>query len=499
MADDLAQPIDPFEAELTVLAQLLVEGGASPQEAVAAASQVAQEARGQSPVGEATSRLPRPQRATVGAGQYGLPAMPPLASPNALAGQAELRSANSPLADYVVEKTGVTGLGPATDLTAKIGRATGDAVANATMIPWAVQSGAQLGEAATRFDPSELLPSSAQAQEVDKLQQLLEAQALMTRQAEEARQRREGMRPRGRAPTPQLDPQYTAADAEYRQISDRLTAHNELVRQEQTIRSPEYQLKMQKEREAAEEAKRAREANTPWRERNPALANALPNYVMALSAGVPGAIGMVRNLRTFFPGSVQGQMRSAIAENALARSSGDASRAAITEAELANHLAAMPQGWKAKMGKEAGEASMAAGAGGALTAEASMFPDQWDAYNLPDGERKEKARELALNPLNYIERGAMGALTGFSGYEVGSKLTPWRGANASRAKAIVDNPYSPPLPDRPAATPPTSASHSPAAPDAKVVTKVKGKDGVVRYHGDKGHFTGNPKKPRDDE
>ncbi len=38
----------------------------------------------------------------------------------------------------------------------------------------------------------------------------------------------------------------------------------------------------------------------------------------------------------------------------------------------------------------------------------------------------------------------MGALTGLSGYEAGSKLVPWRGGKESRAQAIVDNPYKPP-------------------------------------------------------
>ena len=97
MADEQAP--DDFELALNDLLASLIEGGAEPQRAAAAVSEVAQRGApsqrmtpqglevdiGSGPVEAATSRLPRPQKAQVGAGQYGLPSMPPVAQ-NALAG-----------------------------------------------------------------------------------------------------------------------------------------------------------------------------------------------------------------------------------------------------------------------------------------------------------------------------------------------------------------------------------------------------------------------------
>ena len=368
----------------------------------------------------------------------GMPHLPPLARPPT----GEMRSRLSPEADALMGATGLpTAAGPALDMGIRLGRATGDAAAGSTMVPWAVETGQQLGEAASRAslqDFSDMLPSVPRANaEGDKLQELMAQQQMVGRQAEEARLRREGFRPKGRAPSPQADPQYSAADAEFKALTDRQTAIQRSIEQEQALRDPAYLEKLRQDRERADEEKRVREANTPWRVRNPALANALPNYAMAIAAGVPGAIGLVRNARTFFPGSVEGQMRSAVAENLLAREAGDSAKVQLGQSELRNLLASQPT----KTNK-LGEMATAAGAGGALTAEASMFPDQWDAANLTQGSpEQERARAMALNPLAYVERGGMGALTGASGYKIGKSLTPRRDAPVAKAQALVDVPF----------------------------------------------------------
>lgn len=63
--------------------------------------------------------------------------------------------------------------------------------------------------------------------------------------------------------------------------------------------------------------------------------------------------------------------------------------------------------------------------GGSVAAEAGMFPDQWNAVNLPENNPERAAsRERATNPLLYLERGAMGALTGASGYKAGGWFAP---------------------------------------------------------------------------
>lgn len=103
-------------------------------------------------------RSPRVQRAQIGAGEHGLPYMPPLELSQMLR-SGEMRSANSPLGDFVAEKTGQTALGPAVDKVARLGRATGDTVAGMTganLLPWMGERMYGAGEALSRMVPEEL-------------------------------------------------------------------------------------------------------------------------------------------------------------------------------------------------------------------------------------------------------------------------------------------------------------------------------------------------------
>jgi hypothetical protein len=196
-------------------------------------------------------------------------------------------------------------------------------------------------------------------------------------------------------------------------------------------------LKTQLEGELMAEANRKSTAGKPFRERFPEVSGALPGVGLGLAAALPAMIATKRNVSSFFPSSPEGQVRGAIARNQSARTSGDAAQVGITKQELANHVEAAPT-----MSKELMKAGAAAGSGGALAAESSMFPDQYDAFNLPEGELKNEARKRALDIGNYAERGAIGAITGLSGYEAGSFLTPYRGANMSLAKSLRDAPFS---------------------------------------------------------
>jgi hypothetical protein len=193
------------------------------------------------------------------------------------------------------------------------------------------------------------------------------------------------------------------------------------------------------EGELTAEANRKSTAGKPFRERYPEVAGALPGVGLALSAALPAMIATKRNVSSFFPSSPEGQVRGAIARNQSARQTGDAAQVGITRQELGHHIDEQPT-----LGKHLGKAFTAAGAGGLLAAESSMFPDQYDAFNLPEGKLKDEARGRALDIGNYAERGAIGALTGLSGYEAGANLTPWRGSNMSLAKSLRDAPFTPP-------------------------------------------------------
>lgn len=118
-----------------------------------------------------------PSAAQVGAGQYGLPSLPPL--PRG-AGGPGLRSTLSPESEALMGalvNAGVSpAIGPALDTTVRLGRATGDAARSFTpmpMVDWAVDRGAALGEAAAR-DEGSLFPG-AQAQ-TETPEQIMELQ-----------------------------------------------------------------------------------------------------------------------------------------------------------------------------------------------------------------------------------------------------------------------------------------------------------------------------------
>lgn len=268
-------------------------------------------------------------------------------------------------------------------------------------------------------------------------------------------------------------PKWQALDQEAQRLDAQLSGINAMIRDENNKNSPEHQLEMQRKADELAAEQKAREAATPFRERYPNAAGALPMAGLAIAGAIPGAIGAKKAVGSFFPASYAGRMRAGISEAEAAIASGDRNAMEVSRRYLDNLVTAKPT-----RGGNAMEAFAAGASGGGLAAEANMFPDQYDAYNLPEGPQQEAARGRALDPRNYLERGAIGTLTGLSGYKIGSKL-PERQPDIPRANAMADfmrgNPVS--------SAPPTSA---------KVVTRVKGKDGVVRYHDEVGNFTSAP-------
>jgi hypothetical protein len=363
---------------------------------------------------------------------------------------------------------GSTAVGPAVGAVEKFGRATGDAAAGMTGVPWAVQTGDELAEALARGGSG--LPDfapSAQAEQ-DKLQQLLkqreslDQQRMMAVQERDAQLKGAGGRGKGRGPI------YDEKDAEVKRLTTEMGALDRSIGFEQNLRDPNFQreqARLDKEAAAAE-AKRFSEA--PFREKYPAWAASLPNYGIAASMGVPALMGVAKNLRTFFPGSPTGRMRAAVGENEMARESGNQLSEQISRAELGNLLKSQPT-----MGGEATKAGTAAASGGALAAEASMYPYQYDAFNLPEGQAKDKAAAEALDWRNYAKRAGIGTATGLSGYKAGTHYTPARNAPIARAQSLVDNPpksLPPPIPLNaapvPQLPPPGGGGQAAAQPNA---------------------------------
>lgn len=326
-----------------------------------------------------------------------------------------------------------------------VGRGVGTALRAAPKIAApllaALGIGASTGEAGSEAN---VPAAESVAPTAGNLTKLYEQQSVLQQQAEAARQQRESMRPRNRRPSPRDDPQFTDADAEFKKLSTQLDALNQVIADEQKRGSPEHALEMQKRAAMDAEDQKRREAAMPFRERYPQVAGALPAIGLGLSAALPFMLKGKGNLSSFYAGSPQGQMRTAVTEAQAARTAGDAPAAALREAELRDMIDKLPTA-----ATKAGKAGAAAFAGGALTSEANMFPDQYDAYNLPEGDAKKEALTKALSVPTYLERGAMGALTGLSGYKAG-ELLPSKGAPVSLARALTENPYTRPAPPAPA-------------------------------------------------
>lgn len=184
---------------------------------------------------------------------------------------------------------------------------------------------------------------------------------------------------------------------------------------------------MQAEFEAAQKAKAA---GTPFREAHPTLASALQIAGMTGAFALPLALKGKANLGSFMPGSYAGRINSAAdaAESAIAAK--DVGTATLKAKELQNLVASKPT-----LAGELGKAGLAGLAGGALAAEGNMIPDQLDAFNLPEGQAKDKAWSRITDPRSYRDRALIGAATGLSGYEAG-RLVPSRIPNVERAASL---------------------------------------------------------------
>lgn len=194
---------------------------------------------------------------------------------------------------------------------------------------------------------------------------------------------------------------------------------------------------------------RERRANMPFRRRYPGWAEALPAIGFGIAGGVPFVGRSAANAMTWLPRSASRSVDAATARAEAAANAGDMRNFNIAAGEINNALAARPpsilnQPTLPDAARVAGQAmwpaTKAGIAAGPLVAEASMFPDQFDMYNLPPGPAQSEARSNALNPLAYGERAVLGALTGASGYKLPDIIVPRRQPNWARAESAANNP-----------------------------------------------------------
>jgi hypothetical protein len=285
------------------------------------------------------------------------------------------------------------------------------------------------------------------------LQQLMEQKALLMQQRNDALARQNQNRPKSlKNSTEQSDPNYWNATKEVLSLDAKLESIDELIGREKHMSSPEYQMEMAQKAAALEAERKEKEAKTPFRQKHPAAAEALAWGGTAAAAALPFMLRGKTNLGTLLPGSNASRINKTVREANRAIDMGDIEKAKRLALEL-EHLvgkapAAASKGKSAKGVKGVMDMAMRAGghvakagggaaAGGVLAAEGSMLPDQIDMGMLPEGEARTKAREAALNPMNYLDRAVTGTLTGLGGHEAGG-LVPAKNPNIAGARAIID-------------------------------------------------------------
>lgn len=253
-------------------------------------------------------------------------------------------------------------------------------------------------------------------------------------------------------------------DSINKQTADYISGRNAArIETERQRASSSAQLEAQKAQKTAEEEAAKRYSNTPFRERFPQINALLPYLGIGLAAGVPAVNRLLGNVGTWMPGSRSRRM-DALSEGMETIT--DPRMFALRQREMQNLVDArrptsvtdLPQGWSGWR-DELGQAAKIGVPAGLLTAEATMFPHQYDAVMLPPGAEQDAARRRALDLPAYLERGAIGGLTGMSAYE-SAALMPTRRPNVERARAMLGE-------SGPIATPPT-----PPPPPPPVVSRL---------------------------
>src|SRR5262245_53369950 len=337
-------------------------------------------------------------------------------------------------------------IGPGVDMLTRLGKATGQTAADMTMIPWANQTLNQLAESAARHGvvPDFLKGGGeAQAAEGDRLSTLLaQKEKLMNDRATAMAARDDQRKGKGGAKAGE-GPEYNKKDQEVKDLTAQINSTQSLIDREYKMQDPEYQRQQRLlEQQAADERAKV-EANKPFREKYPAFAQSLPNYGIALSMGVPGALGAMRNARTAFPGSPARSLDTAITENLAARAGGPKATPAqqqaeaVSRAQMGNILGG-PEWYNTAKGTA--KTAMEGAAGGGLAAETAMYPDQFDWFNLPPGPEKDAARKRALDYMAFLERAGVSSIAGVSANKTVRGIVPEYPMQTYRAQGLMDTP-----------------------------------------------------------
>jgi hypothetical protein len=250
----------------------------------------------------------------VGAGEYGLPYLPPL-PPVDRGPPAEMRSANEfPLSDWAAERAGSPAVGKGVDTMAKLGRATGHTIGSlvgAPMLTYGVNKVDRLSDDVAKIlEGAEGPISAAHAQEIpEQLRGLYDQQKMLMQQKTDAFQRREANRPRGRAPDPDKDKKFYDADRDFNMFSQGLTDLNKTIEKQSGSLSnlAETQRKKNEASAIAGKEQTAKDIMTASDRDVPYWEQILRNESTPIGYGVGMGVGHV--IRSGFPQVIQSILR----------------------------------------------------------------------------------------------------------------------------------------------------------------------------------------------
>jgi hypothetical protein len=202
------------------------------------------------------------------------------------------------------------------------------ALENVPKAPAALATGLTGALAATSEGGETSTPASESvAPTAENLQRLYEQRATLSRQVDDARNRREAERKTGQGPN------FNAADQEFQRQSNRLDALDRTIQEEQHRGSPEYALEMQQKAADAARAAQEKRASTPTRELFSDYMPYLPAVTIP-AAVLGGAALRGRSMSNFAEeiGDISQRWAAAVQRAQTARPGSNAAQAAATEA-----------------------------------------------------------------------------------------------------------------------------------------------------------------------
>jgi hypothetical protein len=162
-----------------------------------------------------------------------------------------------------------------------------------------------------------------------------------------------------------------------------------------------------------EQNQKLAQANTPFRQKYPELAQSLPFLGTAASFAVPF---LTRLAKIPANNAIARQWTATADEAEHALAAGDH----VTASRAINQLDAYGRQWAAS---NKGTSAMLYGTSAALPVEAALLPSEYDAAMLPpDNPSRKAAMDVLTDPHKLAERALPGIMQGLPGASIGSKI-----------------------------------------------------------------------------